>query len=140
MTDILPTFADISTGSIDFSPYQPAPSVVIILDEAELANCRESQFERFWRVWYTERSFYAPKLQTLVLGLRRSGESLLRQESLAGIRRFIDYFEQEILFRHPRVGLDIYLTNGDSPQHILSVTPTEYHKYPVSIPQVPQVL
>ena len=126
-------FADVSTGSIDFSPYQPAEIVTIILDEEELATCKESQFERFWRVWYTERSFYAPKLQTLVLGLRRNSASW------EGIRRFIDYFEQDILFRHPRVGLDIYLTNGDNPWHILSVKPTEYHRYPVSIPQVLQV-
>lgn len=126
-------FADVNTGSIDYSPYQPAEVITIILEEAELADCKESQFERFWRVWYTERSFYAPALQTLVLGLRRSSESW------TGIRRFIDYFEQDILFRHPRVGLDLYLTNGDSPQHILSVTPTEYHRYPVSIPQALQV-
>ena len=122
-------FADVSTGSIDYSPYQPAEVVTIILEEEELANCRESQFERFWRVWYTERSFYAPKLQTLVLGLRRSSDSWV------GIRRFIDYFEQYIVFRHPRVGLNIYLTNGDSPQRILSVKPTDYHRYPLSIPQ-----
>jgi hypothetical protein len=126
-------FANVSTGSIDYSPYQPAEVITIILEEAELADCNESQFERFWRVWYTERSFYAPALQTLVLGLRRSSESW------TGIRRFIDYFEQDILFRHPRVGLDLYLTNGDSPQHILSVTPTEYHRYHVSIPQALQV-
>ena len=125
-------FADVSTGSIDYSPYQPAEVVTIILDDTELADCREFQFERFWRVWYKERSFYAPKLQTLVLGLRRSSGSW------EGIRRFIDYFEQDILFQNPRVGLDIYLTNGDNPQHILSVTPAMYHRYPVSIPQAPQ--
>jgi len=122
-------FADVSTGSIDYSPYQPATVVTIILDTAELAECKESQFERFWRVWYTERSFYAPKLQTLVLGLRRSSASW------EGIRRFLEYFETDVLFRYGRAGLDIYLTNGDSPQHILSVTPTTYHRYPLSIPQ-----
>jgi hypothetical protein len=127
-------FDGISTGSIDYSPYQPVTVVTIILDTDELANCKESQFERFWRVWYTERSFYAPKLQTLVLGLRRSSESW------TGISRFLQYFEEDVLFRHPRVGLDIYLTNGDDPQHVLSVTPAMYHRYPLSIPQVPQVL
>ena len=126
-------FANVSTGSIDYSPYQPAPVITIILDEEELADCKESQFERFWRVWYKERSFYAPALQTLVLGLQRSSESWV------GIRRFIDYFEQDILFRHPRVGLDIYLTNGDSPRLLLSVTSAMYHRYPVSIPQALQV-
>ena len=127
-------FDGISTGSIDFSPYQPAEVITIILDTTELADCGVGQFERFWRVWYTERSFYAPKLQTLVLGLRRSSESWV------GIRRFIDYFEQDILFRYPRVGLDIYLTNGDDPKHVLSVTPAMYHRYPLSIPQSPPVL
>ena len=134
MTDILPTFADISTGSIDFSPYQPVPSVTIILDEDELADCKEFQFERFWRVWYKERSFYAPALQTLVLGLRR------RSSSWVGIRRFIEYFEMDVLFQHPRVGLDIYLTNGEDPQHSLSVNPTKFRRYPVSIHQAPQEL
>lgn len=127
-------FDGVSTGSIDYSPYQPAPVVTIILDEEELADCGEMRFERFWRVWYTERSFYAPALQTLVLGLRRSSESW------EGIRRFIDYFEQDILFRNPRVGLDIYLTNGDDPKHVLSVKPAMYHRYPVSIPRALQVL
>jgi hypothetical protein len=127
-------FDGVNTGSIDYSPYQPATVVTIILDEAELADCKESQFERFWRVWYTERSFYAPKLQTLVLGLRRSSSSW------TGIRRFLQYFEEDVLYRHGRVGLDIYLTNGDDPRHILSVTPVMYHRYPLSILQVPQVL
>ena len=127
-------FDGVSTGSIDYSPWQPAEVITIILDEAELANCKEFQFERFWRVWYKERSFYAPALQTLILGLRRSSDSW------EGIRRFIDYFEQDILFRHPRVGLDIYLTNGDNPQYVLSVNPVMYHRYPVLIPQALQVL
>jgi hypothetical protein len=127
-------FDGISTGSIDFSPYQPAEVVTIILDEEELASCSVGQFERFWRVWYKERSFYAPVLQTLVLGLQRSSESWV------GIRRFIDYFEQDILYRHGRAGLDIYLTNGDNPQHVLSVTPAMYRKYPLSIPQLLQEL
>jgi hypothetical protein len=127
-------FANVSTGSIDYSPYQPAPVITIILDESELANCKEFQFERFWRVWYKERSFYAPALQTLVLGLQRSSKSWV------GISRFIDYFEQEVLFRNERVGLDIYLTNGDDPRRILSVTSAMYHRYPVSIPQALQVL
>jgi hypothetical protein len=129
MTDTLPIFAGVTTGSIDYSPYQPAKVVTIILDEEELANCKESQFERFWRVWYKERSFYAPALQTLVLGLRRSSESW------AGISRFLQYFETDVLYRHGRVGVDIYLTNGDDPKRVLSVTPAMYHRYPVSIPQ-----
>jgi len=127
-------FNGVSTGSIDYSPYQPAEVVTIILDDAELADCSVGQFERFWRVWYTERSFYAPKLQTLVLGLRR------RNDSWAGIRRFLNYFETDVLYRHGRVGLDIYLTNGGNPQQVLSITPAMYHRYPVSIPQVPLVL
>ena len=127
-------FDGISTGSIDYSPYQPAKVVSIILDEAELAKCGEGSFERFWRVWYTERSFYAPALQTLVLGLRRSSASW------TGISRFLQYFEMDVLFRHPRAGLDIYLTNGDDPQQVLSITPAMYHRYPVSIPQAPRML
>jgi hypothetical protein len=127
-------FDGISTGSIDFSPYQPAKVVTIILDEEELANCSVGQFERFWRVWYKERSFYAPVLQTLVLGLRRSSDSW------TGVHRFLQYAEQDVLLQNPRLGLDIYLTNGDDPLHLLHVTSAMYRKYPLSIPQVPQEL
>ena len=127
-------FDGISTGSIDFSPYQPAEVVTIILDEEELASCSVGQFERFWRVWYKERSFYAPVLQTLVLGLRRSSDSW------TGVRRFLQYAEQDVLLQNPRLGLDIYLTNGDDPLHLLHVTSAMYRKYPLSIPQLLQEL
>ena len=99
---ILSKFAGVSTGSIDYSPYQPASVVTIILDEEELATATDGQFERFWRVWYKERSFYAPKLQTLVIGLRNSSGSW------KGIHRFLNYFEFDVYSRAPRVGLEMY--------------------------------
>lgn len=118
MTATLPSFFNISTGSIDYSPgVQPMPVVTIILEDQELYTATESQFERFWRVWYKERSFYAPKLQTLVLGLRTS------TSDSAGIRRFRTYFEQDVLPQNPRVGLDIYLLGTGIPQRILRITP-----------------
>ena len=63
-------FLSLPPASIDYSPYQPTPLVVMLLEESELRDAKQYQLERFWRVWYTERETYAPKLQTLVLGLR----------------------------------------------------------------------
>lgn len=118
MTTVLPSFLTISTGSIDYSPgIQPMPVVTLILDDEELSTASESQFERFWRVWYKERSFYAPKLQTLVLGLRTS------KPTSAGIHRFLDYFNHDVRPQNPQVGLDMYLLGTVIPQRILRITP-----------------
>jgi len=134
-------FDDISPGSIDFSPYQPNPIVTIILEDIELAETHEGRMERFWRVWYKERSTYAPALKTLVLGLRP------QTVSSAGIERFLDYFNHDILHRYPKVGLDIYMlpdaTDGVYKRRMIAddihllYSFRENHKYPLSTLQSP---
>ena len=118
-------FEGVSRGSIDYSPYQPASTVTIILEEDELANASENQYERFWRVWYKERSFYAPKLQTLILGLRRSVGS---NESWKGIHRFLNYFECDVYSLVPRAGLQIYCIDEKEPRILVSIVPAR--KFP----------
>jgi hypothetical protein len=115
-------FEGVSRGSIDYSPYQPASTVTIILEEDELANATDSQYERFWRVWYKERNFYAPKLQTLILGLCRS------TESWKGIHRFLNYFECDVYSLVPRAGLQIYCIDEKQPRTLISIAPA--HKSP----------
>lgn len=99
-------FLSVSPGSIDYSPYQPAPIVTIILEEPELRQSMYSQFERFWRVWYKERTTYAPALQTLVLGVRNPVGAASRCDN--GIARFIAYFHTDVYPYAEKVGLDVY--------------------------------
>jgi len=103
-------------SSIDFSPYQPAAVVTMVLDEKELRIATYSQYERFWRVWYKERTFYASALQTLILGLRGPPERTCDD----GISRFLAYFETDVKYRYPELGLEIYvLSAAKAPEQIL---------------------
>ena len=118
-------FAGITAGSIDYSPYQPTPEYTIILEDTELIYASEGRMERFWRVWYTERSFYAPALKKFVIGLRP------QVSSWEGIRRFLEFFETEILYRYPRVYVDIYIladaSDGPNMRRILGDKPRLIH-------------
>ena len=112
-------FLSLPAASIDYSPYQPSPLVVMLLEESELREAKDYQFERFWRVWYTERSKYAPKLQTLVLGLRMSQDGT-DTENLDGIKTFLEYFDTYVysqsagLSSEPKKSLQIYIINDDA--------------------------
>jgi len=112
-------FLSLPSASIDYSPYQPAPLVVMLLEESELREAKMYQFERFWRVWYTERATYAPKLQTLVLGLRMSQDEE-GTDNLDGIKTFLEYFDTYV---YPAAAsapaaaqksLQIYIINDDT--------------------------
>jgi hypothetical protein len=99
------------------------PIVTIILEEAHLREASYDQFERFWRVWYSERSFYAPALQTLVLGLRGPPKTPAEAD---GIRRFIAYFHTDVYPRARHVGLDVYhldSQNDDTPTRLFRILP-----------------
>jgi hypothetical protein len=111
-------FLSVSPGSIDYSPYQPAPVVTLILEDSELRHASYSQFERFWRVWYKERATYAPALQTLVLGLHG-----LAQED--GIARFIAYFRTDVYPYAEKVELDVYQLDAPSaePKRLFRILP-----------------
>lgn len=116
-------FRSVSPGSIDYSPYQPAPIVTILLEESELRQATYSQFERFWRVWYKERVSYAPALQTLVLGLCGPVGAATRCDD--GIARFIAYFHTDVYPYAEKVGLDVYQLDSQSaePTRLFRILP-----------------
>jgi hypothetical protein len=126
-------FLSMPPATIDYSPYQPAAVVTLILDADHLRDSSYSQFERFWRVWYTERSFYAPALQTLVLGLRGprgaatrydDGSAGQRPADVDGIARFIAYFHTDVYPYAGKVGLDVYhLDNNDMATRLFRILP-----------------
>jgi len=113
-------FTGISPGSIDFSPYYPSPVVTIILEDTELEERKEWAMERFWRVWYKERSTYAPALEKLILGLQP------QTTSSKGIQKFLDYFNYNIVDQYPKLGLEMYIlpdTIDEEPRLIYDYTP-----------------
>ena len=111
-------FLSLPPASIDYSPYQPAPLVVMLLEESELREAKEYQFERFWRVWYTERNTYAPKLQTLVLGLRVNTDKEEGSSASKGIKEFLEYFDTYVypmgLQEETQKNLQIYIINDEA--------------------------
>ena len=113
-------FTGISPGSIDFSPYYPSPVVTIILEDTELEERKEWAMERFWRVWYKERSTYAPALEKLILGLQP------QTTSSKGIQKFLDYFNYNIVDQYPKLGLEMYIlpdTIDEEPRLIYDYSP-----------------
>ena len=113
-------FTGISPGSIDFSPYYPSPVVTIILEDTELEERKDWAMERFWRVWYKERSTYAPALEKLILGL------IPQTNSSKGIQKFLDYFNYNIVDQYPKLGLEMYIlpdTIDEEPRLIYDYTP-----------------
>jgi len=113
-------FTGISPGSIDFSPYYPSPVVTIILEDTELEERKDWAMERFWRVWYKERSTYAPALEKLILGLQP------QTTSSKGIQKFLDYFNYNIVDQYPKLGLEMYIlpdTIDEEPRLIYDYSP-----------------
>lgn len=117
-------FRSLAPASIDYSPYQPAPLITLILEEKELREAQYSQLERFWRVWYTERGFYAPKLQTLIIGLRvghsqpatrkTDDGATIHTDCENGINKFLGYFDSYVYRKSPDVGLQMYILNDEA--------------------------
>jgi hypothetical protein len=100
-------FSSLSNGSIDYSPYHPQKQHTIVLCEEELTECQDHRFERFWRVWYTERHMYAQNLQHLTIVLRPSYAT--GRVVTEGIQKFLNFFYDRLLFRTIREGLSIYM-------------------------------
>ena len=103
-------FDSFARGGIDFSPYQPTPVIRMVLCESELRGIQEHRFERFFRVWCTERATYAPCLRELVILLRPSFERAepLRVQ-MEGIHSFLDYFDRHVSREVRSMTLKIYV-------------------------------
>ena len=75
-------------ATIDYSPNPSATDMTIVLEEKDLEQAKQSQYERFLRVWVTDRKIYAPKLHTLVIELCSE-----ENEPIVGITRFLQYYQ-----------------------------------------------
>ena len=82
----------------------------MILSESELRNIEEHRFERFFRVWCTEKTTHAPCLKELVILLRPSFEKPgAHNIHMEGIHAFLDYFERHVAREIRDMTLKIYV-------------------------------
>ena len=72
-------------ANLDYSPNPCATDMTIVLEEADLIEGTQSQYDRFLRVWVTDREQYAPKLRVLTI-------ELVPDETTVGITRFVQCF------------------------------------------------
>ena len=100
-------FTIYNVGGIDYSPAPWITRITLVLEEPELRNAQNYQFERFWRVWHGERNINAPKLCELTLVLRAGYNDGIME--LAGINMFLDYYRAHIEPTCDTKGLHVYL-------------------------------
>ena len=128
-------FSNVATASIDYSPTLQARDVTLVLEEQELANASYNQMERFVRVWYSERSFYAPNLINLNIVFRPT-VSANKDINMSGIQEFLRYFKEKCMYH--REPTTLYMDNWsdtmgrmrseymNEPSVILKITPHEH--------------
>ena len=102
-------FATISTSTIDTSPHPSVKQITLLFDEQELCEATSSQFERFFRVWFTDTKEYAPRLTSLIVVLR----SGLRNNTVVndGVQNFLKYFLDYVVHNVSDLKYDIYMDN-----------------------------
>ena len=124
-------FSNLPSASIDYSPYVPTESITLVLLEDELAKSTLNQFARFWKVWYTERGFYAPKLKDFIIVLRPGWRN--NAPSTEGIQKFMDFFYGSVMFHHVREPVTIYQDNwasqGDDARIEFADEPSKIYSY-----------
>jgi len=74
-------------ANLDYSPNPSATDMTLVLEETDLKEGRQSQYDRFLRVWVTDREQYAPKLKRLTIELVKG-----TNETTVGITRFVQCF------------------------------------------------
>ena len=128
-------FSHLQTSALSFSPSPAATKIELLLENCELDQADDHAYERFWRVWYTERSAYAPHLKDFTICLRPSAEpgGIV---GYTGINRFLNYFRNNVrgstALQHP---LQVYMDCwSDSAFHIQYQT----RNAPFEIRVVPQ--
>lgn len=94
-TNIL-TSDGLVVGDIDYSPSPFAKKISFVLNESNLQGASQSQLERFWRVWYTDRHLYAPYLESFTLFLRASYDDATGAYVTNGINTFMEYFRDHV--------------------------------------------
>ena len=103
-------FQNAAVGSIDFSPHECCKEITLILNESDLRNARYQQFERFWSVFYKDRS---PGLKTVTLALRPQWTD--DGPVFDGINAFLQYFHDHVA-ASPAKSLQVYI-DTDSETH-----------------------
>lgn len=101
-------FATTPVSTIDTSPWQPTQSIELLFTETELITAYDNQFQRFFRVWFQETKFYAPKLEEITIFLRPH-LSPTKELQTEGITRFLDFFYSIPL--HGYLQYKIYIDN-----------------------------
>lgn len=104
-------FKDTPHGSIDFSPAAWIKSSSFAIDDSELQNASWRQYERFWRVYYSERKLYSPNFKEFTLVLRPGYDVNTRSVVLTGINRFMHFFTNYIFPVNSKIGIKIYQDN-----------------------------
>jgi hypothetical protein len=105
-------FINLPIASIDYSPYRPATTETLLLEEKELRGIDTYRYERFIRVWHTERHKYTPCLKDLVLVLRPSTDSFQKDLFLEGINQFLEMFHR--MAHQNETSIRIYIDNWAS--------------------------
>ena len=103
-------FQNAAIGSIDFSPHACCKEITLILNESDLQNARHQQVERFWSVFYKDRS---PGLKNVTLVLRPLYTDAA--PVFDGINAFLQYFHDHVE-ESPVKSLQIYI-DTDSETH-----------------------
>ncbi len=104
-------FQNAVVGCIDFSPHSSCKKVTLILNESDLQSAHRQQFERFWSVFYKDRSV---SLKTVILALRPKYTET--GPVFDGINRFLMYFHDNITAVSPIKALQVYI-DTDSETH-----------------------
>jgi hypothetical protein len=99
-------------ASIDYSPYRPSASATLLLEEKELRDIEEHRYERFIRVWYTERDIHTSCLKDLILVLRPSTDSFQKELFMKGINQFLEMFHR--MAHGINIPIRIYIDNWSS--------------------------
>jgi hypothetical protein len=99
-------FTIYNASSIAHSPAPCAKTITLALEEEELVEADQYQYERFWKVWHQERSTFAPNLEEVTIVLRpRFNKTICR----IGINKFLDYYNDYVKPNCKTTGLHIYL-------------------------------
>jgi hypothetical protein len=98
-------FQNLPIGSLDFSPHAASKQIAFILNESNLQSATDAQLERFWSVFYSERSSTLKEVTFVLRPLLDEDGSLC----LTGINTFLQYFRDRVAHPKRPTALKIYV-------------------------------
>lgn len=108
------------TSTIDTCPHPSVKQLALLFDEVELRGATHTQFERFFRVWFTDTKQYAPHLTRLKVVLRASLRG--NQVTTDGLQRFLEYFRNYVVHNVSDLKYEIFVDD------YVSVSQIELHQ------------